>query len=165
MFYWICRSIHLFTTDVGRTVQNMTLIHLINSFLIWIFNHYNKCLLIQYINIVANILYKRLLLTACTIGYVVHDWYWLCKVRGVFVSLKFHWAPGIVEFVLGRFSHFNIAIAYSNSKFCGAWTLIFCEFTSNFSKTRTPLAIPKGNRIHIFMLSTYTFIVLVYIIR
>ena len=27
-----------------------------------------------------------------------------------------------MEFVLGRFSHFNIAIAYSNSKFCGAWT-------------------------------------------
>ena len=25
-----------------------------------------------------------------------------------------------VKFVLGRFSHFNIAIAYSNSTFCGA---------------------------------------------
>ena len=57
---------------------------------------------------------------------------------GVLVSLKFHWAPGIVEFVLGRFSHFDIAIAYSNSKFCGAWTPSFCEFTSNFSKTSTP---------------------------
>ena len=55
------------------------------------------------------------------------------------VLLKFRWAPGIVEFVLGRCSHFNIAIAYLNSKFCGAWTPSFCEFTWNFSKTSTPL--------------------------
>ena len=34
-----------------------------------------------------------------------------------------------MEFVLGRFSYFNIAIAYSNSTFCGAWTPSFCEFT------------------------------------
>ena len=59
-------------------------------------------------------------------------------LRGVFVSSKFHWAPDIVEFVLGRFSDFNIAITYSNSKFCGARTPSFCEFTSNFSKTSTP---------------------------
>ena len=59
--------------------------------------------------------------------------------RGVLVLLKFYWAPDIVEFVLGRFSHFNIAIAYSNSTFCGAWTPSFCEFTQNFSKTSTPL--------------------------
>ena len=39
-----------------------------------------------------------------------------------------------MEFVLGRFSHFNIAIAYSNSTFCGAWTLSFCEFTWKPSK-------------------------------
>ena len=58
--------------------------------------------------------------------------------RGVLVLLKFYWAPDIVEFVLGRFSHFNIAIAYSNSTFCGAWTPSFCEFTQNFSKTSTP---------------------------
>ena len=47
------------------------------------------------------------------------------------------WVSYFVEFVLGRFSHFNIAIAYSNSKFCGAWTPRFCEFTWNFSKTNT----------------------------
>ena len=58
---------------------------------------------------------------------------------GVLVLLKFYWAPDIVKFVLGRFSHFNIAIAYSNSTFCGAWTPSFCEFTQNFSKTSTPL--------------------------
>ena len=48
------------------------------------------------------------------------------------------WVSYFVEFVLGRFSHFNIAIAYSNSNFCGAWTASFCEFTCNFSKTSTP---------------------------
>ena len=58
--------------------------------------------------------------------------------RGVLVLLKFYWGPDIVKFVLGRFSHFNIAIAYSNSTFCGAWTPSFCEFTQNFSKTSTP---------------------------
>ena len=30
-----------------------------------------------------------------------------------------------VKFVLVRFSHFNIAIAYANSTFCGSWTQIF----------------------------------------
>ena len=39
-----------------------------------------------------------------------------------------------MEFVLGRFSHFYIAIAYSNSTFCGAWTPSFCEFTWKLSK-------------------------------
>ena len=39
-----------------------------------------------------------------------------------------------MEFVLGRFSHFNIAIAYSNFTFCGAWTPSFCEFTWKQSK-------------------------------
>ena len=58
---------------------------------------------------------------------------------GVLVLLKLYWAPDIVEFVLGRFSHFYIAIAYSNSTFCGAWTPSSCEFTQNFSKTSTPL--------------------------
>ena len=48
-------------------------------------------------------------------------------IWGVLVLLKFYWALDIVEFVLGRFSHFNIAIAYSNSTFCGAWTPSFCE--------------------------------------
>ena len=56
---------------------------------------------------------------------------------GVFVLLKFYWVPDIVQLVLGRFSHFNIAIAYSNSKFCGTWTSSFCELTWNFSKTST----------------------------
>ena len=56
---------------------------------------------------------------------------------GVLVLLKFYWAPDIVKFVLGRFSHFNIAISYSNSTFCGAWTPSFCEFTQIFSKTST----------------------------
>ena len=60
--------------------------------------------------------------------------------RGVLVLLKVYWAPDFVEFVLGRFSHFYIAIAYSNSTFCGAWTPSFCEFTQNFSKTSTPLS-------------------------
>ena len=55
------------------------------------------------------------------------------------VLLKLYWAPDIVKFVLGRFSHFNIAIAYSNSTFCSAWTPSFCEFTQIFSKTSTPL--------------------------
>ena len=44
-------------------------------------------------------------------------------IWGVLVLLKFYWAPDIVKFVLGRFSHFNIAIAYSNSKFL--WRLNF----------------------------------------
>ena len=55
-------------------------------------------------------------------------------LRGVLVLLKFYWAPDIVKFVLGRFSHFNIAIAYSNSTFCGAWTPSFWEFTWKLSK-------------------------------
>ena len=72
--------------------------------------------------------------------------------RGVLVLLKLYWAPDIVEFVLGRFSHFNIAITYSNSTFCGVWTPSFCEFTWKLSKfqqnehtpgdrTRKPLPI------------------------
>ena len=51
---------------------------------------------------------------------------------------KIFWVSYFVKFVLGRFSHFNIAIAYSNSKFCGAWTPSFCMFTCNFGKTSTP---------------------------
>ena len=31
--------------------------------------------------------------------------------------------------LLGRFSHFYIAIAYSNSTFRGVWTPSFCELT------------------------------------
>ena len=54
--------------------------------------------------------------------------------RGVLILLKFYWAPDIVKFVLGTFSHFYIAIAYSNSTFCGTWTPIFCEFTWKLSK-------------------------------
>ena len=54
---------------------------------------------------------------------------------------KIFWVSYFVEFVLGRFSHFNIAIAYSNSKFCGASTSRFCEFTCNLSKTSTPLIV------------------------
>ena len=50
------------------------------------------------------------------------------------VLLKFYWAPDVVEFVLGRFSHFYIAIAYSDSTFCHAWTRSFCEFTWKMSK-------------------------------
>ena len=65
------------------------------------------------------------------------------KCWGVLVLLKFYWAPDIVEFVLGRFSHFNIAITYSNCTFCGAWTSTFCEFTQNFSKTSTPLGCAR----------------------
>ena len=38
------------------------------------------------------------------------------------IWLKYFWVSYFVEFVLVRFSYFNIAIAYSNSKFCGAWT-------------------------------------------
>ena len=65
------------------------------------------------------------------------------QFRGVLVLLKLYWAPDIVEFVLGRFSHFNIAITYSNSTFCGAWTPSFCEFTQIFSKTSTPSGIRR----------------------
>ena len=50
---------------------------------------------------------------------------------GVLVSIK-------ILLVLGRFSYFDIAIAYSNSQYCGAWTPSFGEFTWNFSKTSTP---------------------------
>ena len=39
------------------------------------------------------------------------------RYRGVLILLRVSY---FVEFVLGRFSHFNIVIAYSNSKFCGA---------------------------------------------
>ena len=39
-----------------------------------------------------------------------------------------------VEFVLSRFSHFYIAIDYSNPTFCGALTPSFCEFTWKLSK-------------------------------
>ena len=50
-----------------------------------------------------------------------------------------------MEFVLGRFSHFNIEIAYSNSTFCGTWMPRFCEFTWKLSTFRqnehTPEAI------------------------
>ena len=56
---------------------------------------------------------------------------------------KIFWFSYFVEFVLGRFSHFNIAIAYSNSKFCGVWTPSFCEFTCNLGKTSTPLIAGK----------------------
>ena len=39
---------------------------------------------------------------------------------GVVILLKLCAAPDFVEFVLSRFSHFYIAIAYSNSTFCAA---------------------------------------------
>ena len=88
-----------------------------------------------------------------------HKWFTCCQCPytnlgcGVLVLLKFYWAPDIMEFVLGRFSHFNIAIAYSNSTFCGAWTPSFCEFTQIFSKTSTPLSeislsLSEALRIH-----------------
>ena len=64
------------------------------------------------------------------------------RTRGVLVLLKFYWAPDIEEFVLGRFSHFNIAIAYSNSTFCIAWTQSFCEFTWKLSKFQEYEHIP-----------------------
>ena len=54
--------------------------------------------------------------------------------RGVLVFLKLCGAPDFVEFVLSRFSHFNIAIAYSNFTLFGAWTPSFCEFTRKMSK-------------------------------
>ena len=39
-----------------------------------------------------------------------------------------------MESELGRFSHFYVAIAHSNSTFHGAWTPSFCEFTWKLSK-------------------------------
>ena len=39
----------------------------------------------------------------------------LDKFWAMLVSLKFYWEWDIVEFVLSRFSHINIAISYSNS--------------------------------------------------
>ena len=54
---------------------------------------------------------------------------------GVLVSLKFCWAPDIVEFVLDRFWYFVIAIAYSDSKFCGTWgVLVLLKFEVNSQK-------------------------------
>ena len=47
-----------------------------------------------------------------------------------------------MEFVLGRFSHFYIAIAYSNSTFCGAWTPSICEFTWKLSNISGKRAVP-----------------------
>ena len=61
-------------------------------------------------------------------------WNQMLNIWGVLVLLKFQWASDIVKFVLGRFSHFNIAIVYSNSTFCGAWAPSFCEFSSKLSK-------------------------------
>ena len=59
--------------------------------------------------------------------------------RGVLVLLKFEkklfWVSDFVEFVLGKFSHFNIAITYSMAP----ETPNFCEFTWNLSKTSTLL--------------------------
>ena len=81
--------------------------------------------------------------------------------RGVLVLLKLYWAPDIVEFVLGRFSHFNIAIAYSNSTFCGAWTPSFCEFTENFSKTSTPQEL---NCLAVRHLNHYTKLISVFVL-
>ena len=64
------------------------------------------------------------------------DWAGVCSF--CWNLTKIFWVSYFAEFVLGRFSHFYIAIAYSNSKFCGAWTPSFCEFTCNFGKTSTP---------------------------
>ena len=55
---------------------------------------------------------------------------------------KIFWVSYFVEFVLCRFSHFNIAIAYSNSKFCCAWTQSFLwvhlQFRQNEHTPDTP---------------------------
>ena len=61
---------------------------------------------------------------------------------GVLVLLKLCLAPDFVEFVLGRFSQFYIAIVYSNSTICDAWTLSFCE--SQFQQNEhTPGSKPR----------------------
>ena len=65
---------------------------------------------------------RLLFLTLHIDSYVDHDTMFLW---GVLVSLKFYWVPDIVEFVLSRFSHFNITIAYSNSKCCGVFVSSF----------------------------------------
>ena len=57
-----------------------------------------------------------------------------CLCSFSWICIKLWWAPDFVEFVLGRFSHFYIEIAYSNFTFCGAWTPSFCEFTWKLSK-------------------------------
>ena len=46
-----------------------------------------------------------------------------------------------MDFVLGTFSNFYIAITYSNSTLCGAWTTSFCEFTENFGNKDTPMGV------------------------
>ena len=56
-----------------------------------------------------------------------------------------HWVPDFAEFVLGRFSHFYIVIAYSNSTFCGSWTPSFCEFTWKLSKFQQKKHTTKSN--------------------
>ena len=58
----------------------------------------------------------------------------VCSFCWNFSELQILWSLCSVDF-----HTFNIAIAYSNSTFCGAWTPSFCEFTQNFSKTSTPL--------------------------
>ena len=80
--------------------------------------------------------------------------------RVVLILLKLYWAPDFVEFMPGRFSHFNITIAYSNSNFCGTWTPRFCKFTSNFSKTSTPQSVvqlPRKTRM-LTLLRVYLFV-------
>ena len=52
----------------------------------------------------------------------------LLKICKILVSARF------VEFVLGRFSHFHIEIAYLNFTFCGAWTPCFFEFSWKLSQ-------------------------------
>ena len=44
---------------------------------------------------------------------------WALLFSGVLTLLKLCGMPGFVEFVLVRFSHFYIVIAYSNFTFCG----------------------------------------------
>ena len=53
--------------------------------------------------------------------------------------VQIYWAPDFAEFMLGRCSYLCIAIAYSNSTFCGAWT--FCEFPRQLSTVPGRLSI------------------------
>ena len=68
--------------------------------------------------------------------------------QGVLVLLKLYGTPDFVEFVLGRFSHFYIATAYSNFTFFDAWTPSFCEFTGKMSKFQQNDHIPYINAKH-----------------
>ena len=68
--------------------------------------------------------FEGLSFTLVSIGFATtipsHDIKLEAQTWGVLILLKLCVVPDFVELVLGRISHFNIVITYSNSTFCGA---------------------------------------------